>query len=228
MSASPSANRKALPEDVLKDLRDHARTYFKLDLTYVAAIGAALATVKFARPAMFESIASLANYGYVLIALILFDTFIAAWLTDEWFDVKCGLGEGMPRFSRLLARAQPVAHAVFITTLLMLVIARSEGFYAAIWIRRAEVELQDSVERFALHTKRYPASFDELEREDQSVASIVVRLKGEQFSYERIGDHDYRLTFKHHQGGYPENRVATHEFQLQPILEEVEKTTPIP
>jgi hypothetical protein len=37
-----TTNKTPLPEDVLKDLRDHARTYFKLDLTYVAAIGAAL------------------------------------------------------------------------------------------------------------------------------------------------------------------------------------------
>jgi hypothetical protein len=108
------------------------------------------------------------------------------------------------------------------------VVALSEGYYGILWVNRAEADLQDRVEQFQAVKKRYPASIDELRQDDSMVAPILARIKAERVLYEVVGDHDYRLTFKRTDRGDAEDRTATHKFQLRPILDKVEKESPIP
>jgi hypothetical protein len=223
------AKRIAPPEDVIKDLRDQARTYFTLDLTYIAAIGAGITAFKLERPAIFEYIASGAGIAQALFVLIIFDAMLGSWLTEQWVDAKRGrLGYGHSLVARILAAAQPIVHACFVVFTLTTVVSRTEGFYRELWIERAEADLQEKVEQFRVINKHYPTSIDELEPQKPYLASVLSQLKGEHFEYHKVGDNDYQLTFKRAERGAGDDHVATHEFQLRPIVDAVEKSSPFP
>jgi hypothetical protein len=218
----------ALPEDVLKEMADRARTYFKLDLTYVAAMLAIATTLKLERPSLFEAIGNAARYGMALCVLILADTFIATRLFDAWVDARRGASELVwPRYMRALSWVQPFAHGIFVVFVLLTVFSRSEGWVTGLDVYRTEAELQQAIEEFAIHEKRYPASLHELEQHDLSTPAMLARLSSEQLSYETAGDHDYKLTFRKGRW-HPSDQVATHQLQLRSVVETLEKTPPFP
>ena len=217
-----------LPDDVLKELADRARSYFKLDLTYVGAAVALITALKIERPLVFETIGNAAQVAHWLFVLMVFDTFAGVWISDEWTDVKRGRAPSGVRstIALWLSRLQPIAHCFFIIMVLTTVVGRSEGRVYGLSVYRAEATLQNDIESFAVTHKRYPSSISDLQQDDPTVSDVLSKLEEEPFSYETVGDHDYRLTFKRGKWHY-KDEVATHELQLQQIIEELEKTDPL-
>jgi hypothetical protein len=120
----------------------------------------------------------------MIFVLIFFDAMLGSWLTEQWIAARRGdLDYGHSLVARILAAAQPILHAFFVVFTLTIVVARTEGFYNELWIDRAEVDLQETIERFQVIKKHYPISIDELEPQKIYVASILARLKGEHFEY---------------------------------------------
>jgi hypothetical protein len=148
-----------LDTDVLKDLRDHTRSFLKLDFAYLATAGAIITTLKIARSELVDFGANLKLVVFILLAIALFDVLVNSLIFRDWFAARSGVGK---RYSVKLLfgllNTQPFIHLVFVGGLLSFATGFSSGYYDARERIKGRVLFQEQVELYMLKNGSPPNS----------------------------------------------------------------------
>jgi hypothetical protein len=222
MSDQPnSAGESVLSADSLKDLRENARRYLRLDLGYLAAAGAIVTALKFGRSEIIEVAAGVWFIGFAYILLILVDTSIEVLLLKEWIHTQIGSAKRMSAEKVMKALGwQPALHALFLSSIVVWGIGFSMGSTDALNAFRARVAIQDELDIFIAKVGRVPNSIEELRNGNDRIDSALRKLGEEPIWIEKGIGNKYKLIFSgdDRRFGTRDDEVVTPELPLREIL----------
>jgi hypothetical protein len=206
--------------DTLKELRENARVYQKLDLAYLAAGGAIVTALKLHNNALFEFGARL--WIVVVAFLILFaaDTFIEQFVFGEWIAAKINAKKRHTMRSVVGALGvQPFLHLIFVSGVIAGVLGYSMGVTSVQDERRAQAGIQDATESFIVIKRRPPASIEELIAVFPFTSHFYDILKHQPIHFETDNKDKYRIIFAGEDAviGTTDDKVVTSAFKLRMI-----------
>lgn len=185
-----------LTPEILKELRDTARSFVKLDLLYIAAIGTVITLLKLERPEIYEFAVSFDVLGYVLCGLVALDGLGEAALMRQWVRASAGDTNLLPTwFVIRINEAETFAHVIFLVMAVSGVFAYSAGYVESGKHLPSIADVQDQIDGFVSQQSRSPATLDELIAVRPKAKTILLRLAGEPIRYEKTGEKTYRITF---------------------------------
>lgn len=207
--------------DTLKELRENARVYQRLDLAYLVAGSAIVTALKLNNNALLEFAAQL--WAVVIAFLIFFavDTYVEQFVFSDWIAAK--ISSKKRRSIRFIKRAlgiQPAFHLMFIC----LVISGALGFSIGVARFRDEFRalagIQDATELFIATKQRPPASIAELIAETPVTSHWHDVLKRQPIRFEADSKEIYRIFFAGKDGmfGTPDDEIVTSVVKLRKIL----------
>lgn len=188
---------KSFDADVLKEIRDHVRTFIKLDLAYLAAFGVIVTALKIGRNELVDLTAffwPMVIIPYVFVCFIdvsLDTTLFKIWLKTRISNNKVEL----PKIIHKALDLQPIFHTIFFCGLIFIgvSIARIKHEIFSNMYTRASV--QESVESYIAKKGSAPKSIDELKNTDKYLKEMLNKLGSEGVRIEAVPGLKYQLVF---------------------------------
>lgn len=221
--SSPSADY--FDADTLKELRDTARVYQKLDLTYLAAGGAIVTALKLHDDALLEFGARQWVVVITFLLLLAADTFIEQFVFSEWLAAKTNATKRHAiQFVKGVISLQPFLHLIFISGVISGTLGFAKGATDFRDIIRARAGIQDATEVFLSERKRLPNSIDELINSSPRLFRLYDALKHQPIRFEPDSKNQYRIVFSGEDKvfGTEDDDVVTSLVKLTKLLDDSE------
>lgn len=194
--SSPTSTSSTPRHELVKDIREDARLFIKLDLAYLAAGGAIVTALKISRYELIEFIAALQAVGIAYVALLVLDVLANSLIYREWVAARLDHAEQMSvAVIAGVIHVEMFFHLLFVAGVVVAVIAYSGGYSEANDEIRARVHVQDEFDAFVSSAGRLPTSLDEVRKLRPSIGQWLDRLGDEPIAFEKSGTKGYRLTF---------------------------------
>lgn len=182
--------------DTLKELRDNARVYQKLDLTYFAAGGAIVTALKLQDDALLEFGARQWVVVVAFLILLAADTFIEQFVFSEWLAAKTNATKRRAiRLVKGVIGLQPLLHLIFIGCVISGALGFARGATDFRDIIRARAAIQDATEVFLSEKKRLPNSIEELVASSPRASRWYGTLEHQPIRFEPDPKDRYRIVF---------------------------------
>lgn len=210
--------------DTLKELRENARVYQKLDLAYLAAGGAIVTALKLNNDALLDFAAQLWAVVISFLILLAVDTFIEQFIFAEWIAAKTNAKKRRKIRSIVIALdAQPFLHLLFVSGVIAGVLGYSLGVTSVHDEFSARAWIQDETESFIAIKHRPPASIEELIAVFPYTSHRYNILKHEPIHFETDKKSKYRITFAGEDGliGTADDVVVTSALKLRRVIDDV-------
>lgn len=218
---------KSFDADVLKEIRDHVRTFVKLDLAYLAAFGVVITALKIGRNELIDITAFLwpmIVVPYVLVCFV--DIGLDTVLFKIW--LKSRISNKKVEFSKIIQRLldlQPVFHTIFFCGLIFIGVSIAKIKHEIFSDMDARASIQESVESYILTKGSAPKSIDELKNADKYLEKALNKLGSEGVKIEVVPGLKYQILF----GGYDkkfgteDDIIANNNLQLREFLLKIKK-----
>jgi hypothetical protein len=182
--------------ETLKELRENARLYQKLDLAYLAAGGAIVTALKLNNDALLEFSAQQWVVVIAFIILLSADTFIEQFVFSEWIAAKTNASKRRTtRVVKGVIGIQPVLHLIFISGVIASALGFAMGSTSFRDTVRARANIQDATEIFLSTRNRLPNSVEELMASTPNVAHWYDMLQHQPIRLEPDPKEQYRIVF---------------------------------
>jgi hypothetical protein len=214
----------SLDSDILKELREHSRTFVKLDFAYLIASGAIFTALKITRPELIQVGAQMSTIAHAFILLAFFDTMIDAIVFNDWFASRTNeIRRTSTIVIKFLLQIQPFLHLTFVTSMIVYFTGFSTGASSALNQIEGRVLLQEEVEAFIQKTGAAPRSLSELGAYSKKVKPVLEKLNGEDVKIEATGPKSYRIIFAgwDKSFGTDDDEVVTQEFLLRKAYQQM-------
>jgi hypothetical protein len=212
--------------DLLRELREHTRSFIKLDLAYLAAGGAIVTALKLGRSELLEFGANAYLIAFALSVVITMDVIIESMVFQHWLAARSGSTKRPSvKAMQVLLDLQPKVHWVFVVGLIL----GATGFALGVEDVRKQIEsratLQESVDLFMIEKGRPPADITELRKYSSRAERAAAQLGGEAIIIEPRNTNGYKLTFAgdDHALGTEDDMVVTEDFSLRRVYERMRK-----
>ena len=216
---------KRLTEAVMQRLDERARGFIKLDLAYVAAVGAVFTALQFGQDDVIWFWARIHVPVMILIAIGVFDLIVEMMVFDCWVDINQGVPARLPDgFLRFLTGCQPVIHMLFVGGVLTAVTSFSHGAQDARNRREGMAKLQEEIEEHMAEKGEPPNSFKDVAIAPYANREILELLQEERAVYRRVGQ-GYELRFRGKDGEFEteDDFLVTNSLRLRKIFPEEER-----
>lgn len=207
--------------ETLKELRDSARVYQKLDLTYLAAGGAIVTALKLSNNALLEVGARQSVIVLAFLTLLAADTFIEQFVFSEWLAAKTNATKRHANgFIKGLVALQPLFHLIFIGLVISGALGFAKGFTSFQDTIRARAAIQDATEIFLSERRRLPNSIEELVAFSPRVSRPYETLEHQPIRFEPDPKDQYRIVFSGQDNvlGTEDDDVVTSLVRLTELL----------
>jgi hypothetical protein len=170
--------------ETLKELRENARLYQKLDLAYLAAGGAIVTALKLNNDALLEFSAQ--QWVVVIAFIILLSADTAKTNASKRRTTRVVKG---------VIGIQPVLHLIFISGVIASALGFAMGSTSFRDTVRARANIQDATEIFLSTRNRLPNSVEELMASTPNVAHWYDMLQHQPIRFEPDPKEQYRIVF---------------------------------
>ncbi|MDO8293288.1 MAG: hypothetical protein Q7T29_10575 [Gallionella sp.] len=211
--------------DTLKELRESARVYQKLDFVYLAAGGAIVTALKLNSDGLLEFAAQIWAVVIAFVILLAVDTFIEQFVFSEWIAAKTNANKRYSvRSVRIALDIQPFLHLVFLGGVIFGVLGFSMGVTSVRDTLRAQAEIQNATELFVAKKQRPPASIEELIFVVPYADHLHKVLNHQPIHFETDNKESYKIIFADEDGvlGTADDQVVTSAVKLKNILSDLE------
>ena len=220
---------RTLDVELLSELREHTRTFAKLDLAYLAA---AFAFVTALRLGSSDTLSLLGNSSLqvtIFIAVGLVDAIAYSIVFDDWLAARIGVGRRISR--RLivwLTRSQPLLHTLFILSVVAYIHGYSRGYSSSKMQHKAMVILQDLYEAQMLESGSPPITFEKIKTSHAYNTLVQPYLDIDSAKIEVTGPSKYKITFPGMDGisGTSDDDVITQDVKLRNIFDAIHEQKP--
>lgn len=235
MPKNTQATDTPFDADTLKELRESARVYQKLDLAYVAAGGTIITALKISNGQLFEIAAQLWVLVYALVALLAIDTYVEQLIFADWIAEK---SQATRRKSKKtinnLLHAQPMLHFLFISVTVVGVVGYSQGVTDQRNEYRALAVIQEATASYISEKHKAPDSIETLIAAQPIVEYWLNKMEGKKFRFEADDKEGYRITYagRDEVFGTKDDEIITPKLRLQQVVGNLEakewQFTPVP
>ena len=198
--SSSLASSDQLSPELIKELRESARMYLRLDLTYLAAVGVFITVLRINHTGAIRFVAS--TPMHLIIILYVFRFFLD---TELYASLIRGLLS--PEYNSTSHRAKQTLHLWYLKTqpyfhyfLILLCIAGGQGAADEHTEFRSKLNnrvlIQYQIDRFIYQYKRVPESLEDIRKVQPSINRLIMSLGDEPVLIEKEEKPlSYRVTF---------------------------------
>ena len=226
MSNEPIATTDHFDSETLLSLRESARTYQKLDLTYLAAAGTLVTALKINNDTLIELGAGFFFGAIAYVLLLALDTHTEQLIFKDWIQSKKNSNNRLntSTIQRWLKR-QPIFHFLFLSCVLMFFFGMARGITDFRGEMSARASIQTYTSLFFYKNDRPPKSIEELIAAYPRAGVAHGKIDQEPVSFSSDEDGGYILIFAGNDKkiGTSDDTEVTESVSLSSILESTKK-----
>ncbi len=209
--------------DILKDLREHTRTFIKLDLGYLAAAGTLITALKIGLGETLGTIAHYPEFANFFIFICVIDVAIYLLVFNDWLSASSDVGiRQSSKIIQWLLNIQPLLHLFFICSLILAPVYITIGGQQEFSRFEGIALFQENVESYISNKGIPPKSLEELTLNNPHIKLALKKLKGERIRFHTTAGKNYQITFAGQDNKFDtaDDMDITHDLQIREILEQ--------
>jgi hypothetical protein len=195
-NSEPTRTTPQFDAEDLKELREEARTYLKLDLLYIVTCGSIIATLKFYDDPIIrfpkQTLIILAVFGLVCTLDLLIDRLAFVDSMAEKMDSQRRISIF---FFSVIAFFQPFFHFLFIGLVGAAALGFSTGYTKHSVETEARATIQDAAEIFFFKNQRVPTSMEELISYFPFIQNLHKNLNDQPIRFEHKDEKYFSIRF---------------------------------
>ncbi|MBF6030798.1 hypothetical protein ICY20_23905 [Pseudomonas sp. P115] len=227
MSNEPAHISESFDSETLSAMRQSARTYQKLDLTYLAAAGTLITALKISNDTLIELGGGFFFGAIAFILLLANDTYTEQLIFSDWIESKKTEAnrESTKTIERTLKR-QPLFHLLFLSCVLMYFFGMAKGITDFRGDMHARSAIQDYTSLFFDKKSRPPKSMGELVGQYPRAADAHAKIDHEPLSFSVDEESSYKIIFagRDRKFGTADDVAATSDISLARIMKATKNT----
>lgn len=196
MSNGPTPTPDHFDSDTLSSLRESARTYQKLDLTYIAAAGTIITALKVSNATIIEISANFTYGVFAFLFLLAIDTYTEQLIYKDWIESRknSNIRQTTKTIQRWLA-SQPKCHLFFLCGLATYYIGMANGITDFHKHMTARATIQNSASIFFHNNSRPPKNIEELKSAHPEITKPHEILSLEPIVFTPDKETKYKMVF---------------------------------
>ncbi len=180
----------------LQELRDRCWRFLRLDLLYVAAVGAVFTALSVSRAELIKFGAMVSTPAFAFVIIVTMDVAVESMIASELVGAHNGRKPKIPSiFISMFTGAQGFIHATLAGLIIVGLTSYAAGAQRYMDEQYARADIQDLIDQYIEKHGRVPQSRRELYRANAGYPSLQDKLYTEAFSIAPDAKRKYIITF---------------------------------